>query len=364
VVEALNNRLGDSNEYVRVSAAEALSQIGAESPEVVEALVDLIDSESSPSESGYVSNWVHRNAAWLLGKIGSSSPSVIGPALITGVVDALLYRFGRIHDLMRPSITEALARIGTKNLEVVEILVDRLGDNDNHASVRLGATKVLHKIGADDPEVVRALVDRLEDDYWEVRGWAAAALRRTGADDPKVIEAFIEGLDDEESRVRRGAAGALGQIGVNDPGVIEALVDRLGDSSEFISVRESATDALVHIGAEDPEVVETLIDRFGDNYGRVRESTSEAPRRTGPSEPAVIEIPVDPPDLKGRTWHEHAAEVISRLSWYVFSEEQVSEGVRRRLEANRDRLKGQAVARTEDGEHFIVHWQALARLPE
>jgi hypothetical protein len=30
---------------------------------------------------------------------------------------------------------------------------------------------------------------------------------------------------------------------------------------------------------------------------------------------------------------------------------------------NRDRLVGRAVAETGDGEHFLVHWQALARLP-
>jgi len=57
--------------------------------------------------------------------------------------------------------------------------------------------------------------------------------------------------------------------------------------------------------------------------------------------------------------------VLADLSWRIFPKVQFDEGIQARLtEAPKDRSVDGSITKTEDGEHIIVHWQALARLRE
>lgn len=130
----------------------------------------------------------------------------------------------------------AKAAIGLDNEEVVEPLIEALGNQFEVESVRFMAAEALG--GMQNEKSVDSLLNALRDDNVAVRYSAAAAL--SGRKDDRVIMALIERLNDSDRYVRSSVAYALGTTG--EPAALEALFSCAEDESE--AVRFSAAKAI------------------------------------------------------------------------------------------------------------------------
>ncbi|OGK09129.1 MAG: hypothetical protein A2W80_13405 [Candidatus Riflebacteria bacterium GWC2_50_8] len=130
----------------------------------------------------------------------------------------------------------AKAAIGLDNEEVVEPLIEALGNQFEVESVRFMAAEALG--GMQNEKSVDSLLNALRDDNVAVRYSAAAAL--SGRKDDRVIMALIERLNDPDRYVRSSVAYALGTTG--EQAALEALFSCAEDESE--AVRFSAAKAI------------------------------------------------------------------------------------------------------------------------
>jgi len=352
---------------VRATSAETLGWIDTHDSEVIETLIDQLDDEDS---------WV-RSSVWLA--LGMIDPSDLE-------IKFFLNWLEREEDLsVCQSIIFALGKINISDPKVIVALIERL-DGDlrefNAAALTLG------KIGKSNPAVINALLSKMEHDAAFVRGTAAEALGQIGTTDSAVIETLIDRLNDEDENVRAGVIEALGEIAAHNPSIVDqSLVKMLATRvrDEDSGVRKLAVEALGKIGHSAPSILEVSFSRHEasfadiktsvpevllsrlkdvDEDSDVRNSAAEALGKIGQFNSRIME------ELASNFYHEgsHAAPItrtLHSLPWHVFSETQLNEEVLERLaEVQKDRSEGQGVVQTEDGEHLLIHWQALARLPE
>jgi HEAT repeat protein len=137
------------------------------------------------------------------------------------------------------------------NVKIIELLLDVLKDENEHAYVRDEALRGLGKIGG--IQVVNALSNIIRNSKdWKIAGRSAyipavqiavKMLAKIGGLD--VIEPIVLALKDDDSSVRGEAAKALGDIG--NTMALEPLKHALKD--KFSSVREESSKALEKIGA-------------------------------------------------------------------------------------------------------------------
>jgi HEAT repeat protein len=147
-------------------------------------------------------------------------------------VEVLLGALGHANPMVRFHAVRALCRLRAKR--AIPVLVQRLGDTENHNAVAIAAEKALVDFGTEAilsllevaksgpegvrPRAVRALgriqgapsevfreLTRSPD--WTVRAQAYAALARTAGD--AAVPDLIAALSDPEDWVRRAAAEAL-----------------------------------------------------------------------------------------------------------------------------------------------------------
>ncbi|MBU1107448.1 MAG: HEAT repeat domain-containing protein [Candidatus Riflebacteria bacterium] len=137
----------------------------------------------------------------------------------------------------------AKAAIGLDNEELVEPLIEALGNQFEVESVRFMAAEALG--GMQNEKSVESLLEALKDDNVAVRYSAAAAL--SGRKDDKVIMALIERLNDPDRYVRSSVACALGTTG--EKSALEALFSCADDESEAVIF--SAAKAIAGFNHED-----------------------------------------------------------------------------------------------------------------
>ncbi|NEP48286.1 MAG: NACHT domain-containing protein [Moorea sp. SIO3C2] len=248
LIKSLNNQ----NLYVRISAAEALGEIGTES--TIDPLIQFLD-DPDPS--------VRISAASALSKIETE-------ARIAPLIKSL-------HDQdysVRRMAVSALGEIGT------EVAIDRLIKSLDHPdpSVQRMAVSALGEIGTE--VAIEPLIKSLSDQDSSVRGRAAEALGKIGTE--ATIEPLIKSLDDQDSSVRERAAEALGEIGTEV--AIDPLIKSLDDPESF--VRGRVVSALAEIGTE--VAIEPLIKSLNDEDYFVRISATEALGEIG------TEVAIDP----------------------------------------------------------------------
>lgn len=151
----------------------------------------------------------------------------------------------------------AKAAIGLDQEELVEPLIEALGNQFEVESVRFMAAEALG--GMQNEKSVNSLLKALKDDNVAVRYSAAAAL--SGRKDDQVVMALIERLNDPDRYVRSSVAYALGTTG--EPAALDALFSCSEDDSE--AVRFSAAKA---IASFNPDEVHAELDRRLDKAGR------------------------------------------------------------------------------------------------
>ena len=224
----------------RISAADALGQIG---PEAKSAVPDLI--EVLKDDDGHV----RESATVALGKIGPEAKAAV-PYLIEVLKNKDKSDFRRLSALatFHESAAGALGKIG---IEAVPALIEALKDKDK--SVRIEAAWALSQIG---PEAVPVLIEALEHKNAYVRGGVAGALGKIGPGAKSAVPDLIEALKNEDKFVRGRVVEALGKIGIE---AVPALIKTLNDKDK--SVRVEVAWALGEIGSEAlPALIEALKD--------------------------------------------------------------------------------------------------------
>lgn len=136
----------------------------------------------------------------------------------------------------------AKAAIGLDDEDIVEPLIEALGNQFEVESVRFMAAEALG--GMQNEKSVESLLAALKDDNVAVRYSAAAAL--SGRRDDRVVMALIERLNDNDRYVRSSVACALGTTG--EPAALDALFSCGEDESE--AVRFSAAKAIATFNHE------------------------------------------------------------------------------------------------------------------
>jgi len=262
------NFLSHQNDFVRISACEALGNMGekAATNEVIEKLVSALEDKHYS---------VRYSACRALGKMGEK-------AATNEVIEKLVSALGDQDDTVRGSACKALGNMSEKAAtnEVIEKLVSALED-DNY-KVRMSACEALGNMGekAATNEVIEKLVSAVGDDYYSVRWSACRALGKMGekAATNEVINKLVSLLGDQDAWVRMSACAALGNMGekaaTNE--VIEKLASAVGD--DYYIVRINAYKALGDMGekAATNEVIEKLVSLLGDDDYNVRYSACEA----------------------------------------------------------------------------------------
>lgn len=247
-VRELVVRLGDKDPAVRELAALELGKLGPRAESAIPALAAALRYLGE--------NDVPPKAAWALGQIGSAAV----PSLIAAFTDH--------NEWVRDVVVDALATVGDP---AVPLLVKHLASKDDYvcdaAAETLGkmgpsardavpalieasrrrtpaeaAIAALGQIGPVTGGVVDVLVERLDDEDRHRRLAAAAAIGQIGEAAAVATSSLIRQLTEEDPALRAAAASALGKIGPGAKTAIPALRKALDDPNRYI--RSVANDAL------------------------------------------------------------------------------------------------------------------------
>ena len=271
-VRSLTQALQNRNQGIRLSGVEALRRLWENSSDqnvktqIVTALIPALN-DNDPN--------VVRAAITALGDVGANSREVVR-ALVLHV-----FHF-RTRPDVQISAREALDKILENSENSIELLTPLLRDDNEF--VRLGAAATLGRAGQNSPEVVKAqivtaLIPLLRDSNVNVRRAAAFSLGIVGQDSSEalkrqIVTSLIPLLSDPANEA---AAAALGLVGLDLPEAVRALNLLLNDES--LITRISAAGALGRI-SRDPSVrnnaVRTLIPLLNhrDSFYRLRAASA------------------------------------------------------------------------------------------
>ena len=236
-VPPLMNRLHDRSEQMRLSAANALGDIG--DLRAVRPLVDIILRDPTPA--------VRAQGASALGRLGD--PEVL-PILVGALGDPEYW--------MRFRALEAIEVLNPEDTSPLESALD-----DTNPEVRRRAALALERLGRLE-ESFEALSSTEEAEV------ATAMARLVAVGRAGLSERFIRHLDDEEPGIRLNIVRILGQVGAaqHGPELIPVLHD------ESLDMRMAAIDALGRLGT--PNTGQALVDLFADNDRTLQQRAAAA----------------------------------------------------------------------------------------
>lgn len=316
------------NKAVRIRSVEALSKLGAVTPEVIPSLItamedkDMRDTaieaigligpdakDAVPALTKALSDTdinVRTEAADAIGKIGPVAKSAIpylekalkdnDSAVRTSAADALeklgsmtfknkMSYFSATHPFITAfasiGLCLSLIFVGSYSVPVIWRIVFPMSWNIRKlqkidAKKRISAVQALAKIGK---PAIPSLIKSLSHKKSDVRISASEALNKIGTLPPKAIPLILKFLRDKESEVRKNITEVLGKTGPLTTDVVPALIRAIGDSDSY--VRASAAEALGKIGPEAPEVIPALMKALGDSFHHVRDSAGNALEKCG-----------------------------------------------------------------------------------
>jgi len=297
IPELLKTALADSNSYVRDSAAKALEKIGHATNQVVSPLVTALESNDNSLQ-------IRQNAAKALGNIGQIAIPAI-PHLITALKDKegcataledtdwwgiLEYHDGDV----RSTAAEALGKIGPDAVPAVPSLMTALKDQE--AFVQIAAAEALGQIGPTAAQAVPSLMTALKDKDVSVQSAAAKALGKIGATaaTAKAVPSLMIALEDSDLEVRYRAAEALGKIGTAAAQAVPSLMTALKDEDNHVRLTTVIVITLGKIGPDAALAIHHLITMLNDSNQDVRLYTIEAMGDIGsaayPAVPSLMKV--------------------------------------------------------------------------
>jgi HEAT repeat protein len=159
---------------------------------------------------------VRLRAAEALGNMGADAAPAV-PALIATLPDET--------PSVRSGVAFALGHIGPAAADAVPALVELL--QDENREVRSMASVALGRIGPPAGAARPALATAFKDPFWQVRCEAIRAITRIGQPYDRLLPALIEALTDEEGAVVGFAADAIAELGEHGRTAASALAAAL-----------------------------------------------------------------------------------------------------------------------------------------
>lgn len=256
-VEPLTKLLDHESPRLRAAAASALGDIGAEGKAAIPRLVELLEDESTFSES-----WspqprrVNSDASPALAAMGSESL----PALRRAVFHQSA--------IVRREAVCALCLMGEDARAAVDDIAAMCGDSD--ADAALHAVVALSHITQDEQYIAPALVRALRHRSETVRSYANRYLGKHVRTNSNAIVALVDVLRTDKSADMRGsAAETLGTVQAS-PSVVSALAKAVGDSEKYYvtigctgfesSVDTAAIQALTNLGSRAMPAIPKLLE--------------------------------------------------------------------------------------------------------
>lgn len=214
------------------------------------------------------------SAAEALRDLGPNAVDAV-PALLLAAVD--------VHASVQQASCAALDRVdpqwpaNPRAYAAIGALVKKLGGRST--DVAQTASYLLSKIGPlAIPELIEALSDK-ERDLRQV--WVARTIGRIGPNAAAAVPALARELSNEHAHVRQAAAEALSKIGPASEPAVPGIVVLLADSHP--AVRQAAARSLACVGPAAERAIPLLFPLLGDEDDKVREAAIETLARTGPA---------------------------------------------------------------------------------
>jgi HEAT repeat protein len=179
LIEALGDRLKDSDAGIRFTAAESLDYVGTDAVAVLPALMEATKDEN---------DLIRSRAIGAISKIGPKAKPAI-PVLIT--------RLGDKQKLIAGFAADALGNIGSEAVPSVEKEL-----NSKNAQVRKLAADALAMIGPDAKDAVAALKELLNDDDKKVARAAQLAIDDIEEKPGRTIRIFPRSLKHSADKER------------------------------------------------------------------------------------------------------------------------------------------------------------------
>jgi HEAT repeat protein len=201
-------------------------------------------------------------AVQALGQLGAKA----APA-----VPALLQRFD--DPALQLPIVDTLGRIGSPAAPAVPKLAELAAKGA--PEWRVAALIALGSIGNEAAAALPAIYEGTRDPSFDVRAAAVPALVKVESDEAKLIEVLVRSVSDETGRVRRPAAQAIGKFGDRARAAVPALVAMLERDND----RGPAFEALKAIGVV---TVPDLKKMLGAKDAKVRVFACESLGKLGP----------------------------------------------------------------------------------
>lgn len=309
VAPTLVDSLRDARPAVRQTAAFMLGQLGSNSSSSSSIAVSSKGDDLTKTISKYAvpaltvalrdkEVKVRRVAASALIQFGAHAASAV-PVLVECLGNA------EEHEHVREAVAKALGQLGSKlrheaaDMPALAAIVAR-GLQDAHVGVRRAVATTLGQIGEAAAVTVPMLTLCLEDIAEEVRTAAATALwSMPGASATNALPALVACLSDPSSDVQAAAATALGRIGedagaeTDHASAVTALASTCQDLTASSAVRKSCIFALGQFGAHAQPAVSPLarIAKDPSLDSEVRVATTQALGQLGtvaaPAVPAL-----------------------------------------------------------------------------
>jgi HEAT repeat protein len=258
--------LSDSDDSIRLAAAEAITWGGGDAAQAMPALVEMAAFEES-------------NVSWdevqeIVTALGPESAASVVPALLMALTDA---------DPVRAAgATKLLGELPIPSTRAISSLVEALGHECSR--VRLAAAEQLLRIGPEATQAAGALRQCLRDDDTYVSVTAAAALGTVAPDDPEFLAVLKGALRANDPSVRLRSVNYLKALEPAATAAVEELVRAIDDDSDAVST--TAADALQRMG---PKALPALADRLiRCTKPRARKSAADALAKLGTASSGAV----------------------------------------------------------------------------
>ena len=201
-------------------------------------------------------NKTHRNsrilATSILGIIGTRNNQVIN-VLVEGLLRPYINNFNC------SQAAQIIGKIGIGSEQAINALAQALTDPYTDKDTGWQVVVSLGKIGVGSEQAINALAQALtdrhigKDTHWQ----AAVSLGKIGVGSEQAINALTQALTDPciDQDTRWQAAVSLGKIGIGSEQAINCLLLLLGDSTLDLIFRECITETLGKIGHKSTKVV-------------------------------------------------------------------------------------------------------------
>lgn len=261
--------LADRNAGVRLDAAQALAQLGAEAREAVPALTKALDDKDPE---------IRCAAVIALGEVGPSARVAVAE---------LARKLSDSDWFVCVAAAQALAKLGSAARSAIPALTKALqpnGDIRQYRAIREGAVaQALLKIdpqGKSAGKAVSLLVDKLlGDDRVDSNGTRVVGARSLGECGPAAraaLPALVKRLKDRDGPVRVASAMALVKIapGQHTTAAVATLTGDLKDTD--VLTRVLAADALAELGPRARAARPALEAALKDPEGEVSKAAGRA----------------------------------------------------------------------------------------